>query len=338
MKKLLLLSLICLSQVAQAGVPYSFTYQGKVLNSAGTAPLTSVVSLLLSIYDPTGTCLLYQEQQANIDLSQTNGTFAVQVGSATGSSKRTLLDQGLSLPLIFANNGAILNTATSNCTAGYTPGTNDIRVLRVAVTTGGSTVTISPDLQINAVPNAMVAETLQGQNLTQVMEPAGSLLAFAGPVCPTGYLNANGASVTKSLYSNLFNAIGYSWGGTGANFNLPDLRGRFIRGQDQAAGNDPDRLSRTASATGGNSGDAVGSLQADAFQGHAHPIGFDIGTINNGSDAAGNDFNTMAHGTTGLNGTWNAVNSNAVSSNFGAIRVSTETRSKNVNALYCVKY
>jgi hypothetical protein len=151
-----------------ASVPASFTYQGIVMNSAGTAPLTSVVSLKLSIYDPTGNCLLYQEQQANIDLSQTNGTFAVQVGSATGAVKRTISDQGLAMPSIFANNGQILAASTSNCTAGYTPTSADGRLLRVAVTNGGSTVTISPDLQINSVPNSMVAETLQGYSLAQV--------------------------------------------------------------------------------------------------------------------------------------------------------------------------
>jgi hypothetical protein len=170
MKKILLLIGVLLASTTTfaAGVPASFTYQGIVMNSAGTAPLTSVVSLKLSIYDPTGTCLLYQEQQANIDLSQTNGTFAVQVGSAVGAAKRTGTDQGLAMTSVFANNGQILAASTTNCTTGYTPAANDNRLLRVAVTNGGSTVTISPDLQINAVPNALVAETLQGQTPSQI--------------------------------------------------------------------------------------------------------------------------------------------------------------------------
>jgi hypothetical protein len=137
--------------------------------------LTSVVSLKLSIYDPTGTCLLYQEQQANIDLSQTNGTFAVQVGSALAAAKRTTSDQGLSMPSVFANNGQIIAASTLNCTAGYTPAANDNRLLRVAVTNGGSTVTISPDLQINSVPNSLVAETLQGYTPTTLKTIPGSI-------------------------------------------------------------------------------------------------------------------------------------------------------------------
>jgi hypothetical protein len=171
MKIILMAGLVLFSSTLSfaAGVPSSFTYQGIVMNSAGTAPLTSVVSLKLSLYDPTGTCLLYQEQQANIDLSQTNGTFAIQVGSSVGAAKRVSgTDQGLSMTSVFANNGQILAASTTNCTAGYTPATNDIRLLRVAVTNGGSTVTISPDLQINSVPNSMVAETLQGYTPTQL--------------------------------------------------------------------------------------------------------------------------------------------------------------------------
>jgi hypothetical protein len=186
MKKILLIGLLILPTSAFAGgVPSSFTYQGIVMNSAGTAPLTSVVSLKLSIYDPTAQCLLYQEQQANIDLSQTNGTFAVQVGSGVGSAKRVGgTDQGLAMSSIFANNGQILAASTSNCTAGYTPAANDIRLLRVAVTSGGSTVTISPDLQINSVPNAMVAETLQG------LTPVNLLKNLPGSIGSTGSTSA----------------------------------------------------------------------------------------------------------------------------------------------------
>ncbi len=47
-------------------------------------------------------------------------------------------------------------------------------------------------------------------------------------------------------------------------FNLPDYRGRFLRGVDQGAGRDPDATGRTAPATGGNTGDTVGSIQVEA--------------------------------------------------------------------------
>src|SRR4051812_41745464 len=79
-------------------VPQSFTYQGRFYNAARTAPLSDVVDVVLGIYDPTGTCLLYEESQSNIDLTGTNGLFAVQVGSIQGDAKRVVgSDQNLTM-------------------------------------------------------------------------------------------------------------------------------------------------------------------------------------------------------------------------------------------------
>ncbi len=74
--------------------------------------------------------------------------------------------------------------------------------------------------------------------------------------------------------------IGTSWGGDGiGTFNLPDLRGRLVRGVDGGAGVDPDAATRTEWAAGGNTGDAVGTLQGDEVMSHAHTIvGIDTGS------------------------------------------------------------
>jgi phage-related tail fiber protein len=55
-------------------------------------------------------------------------------------------------------------------------------------------------------------------------------------------------------------------------FNLPDLRGRFVRGWDHGAGHDPEAGTRTSTATGGNTGDAVGTQQGDELQSHTHGV------------------------------------------------------------------
>ena len=68
-----------------------------------------------------------------------------------------------------------------------------------------------------------------------------------GAVVPPGTLLCNGASVLQSAYPQLFVAIGATWGAVDStHFSLPDLRGKFLRGQDGGAGNDPDRASRTS--------------------------------------------------------------------------------------------
>jgi hypothetical protein len=96
-----------------------------------------------------------------VDLSTNKGAFALSVGSALGSSKRTANDPAHTLVQIFSNNPVSISSLTC---AGYTPAAGDARLLRVTVYshTLGTTETLSPDLTIGSVPQASVAESLQG--------------------------------------------------------------------------------------------------------------------------------------------------------------------------------
>nr|DAO97915.1 MAG TPA: tail collar fiber protein [Caudoviricetes sp.] len=90
------------------------------------------------------------------------------------------------------------------------------------------------------------------------MIPSGAVLYFAGKTAPSGWLKANGAAVSRSTYAALFAAIGTTYGtGDGrSTFNLPDLRGEFVRGWDDGRGVDNGRV--------------FGSAQADEFKAHTH--------------------------------------------------------------------
>lgn len=55
--------------------------------------------------------------------------------------------------------------------------------------------------------------------------PAGFFGLWAGSGAPAGWLEADGSSVPVATYPALFNVIGYTYGGAGANFSLPDWRG-----------------------------------------------------------------------------------------------------------------
>lgn len=102
----------------------------------------------------------------------------------------------------------------------------------------------------------------------------GTIIPFAGDLTkiPDGYLYCNGDAVSRETYGRLYSIVLDSWGaGDGLNtFNLPDLRGRFMRGVDNGAGRDPDSGSRDFSNTGGNTGDNVGSVQGESFLSHNH--------------------------------------------------------------------
>ena len=73
--------------------------------------------------------------------------------------------------------------------------------------------------------------------------PTGSVHMMATTTAPSGYLKCNGAAVSRTTYADLFAIIGTTHGeGDGSStFNVPDLRGEFVRGWDDSRGVDSGR-------------------------------------------------------------------------------------------------
>jgi microcystin-dependent protein len=61
--------------------------------------------------------------------------------------------------------------------------------------------------------------------------PAGIINQYGGSVAPDGYLLCNGQSVSTGAYPALFAAIGYTYGGSGSSFNIPNLQNRVPVGR-----------------------------------------------------------------------------------------------------------
>lgn len=141
---------------------------------------------------------------------------------------------------------------------------------------------------------------------------SGAVAHFAMNTAPTGWLKANGAAVSRTTYAALFAAIGTTFGvgDGGTTFNLPDLRGEFIRSWDDARGVD--------------SGRAIGTAQAQDTQPHVHAA------------PSGYQFSLYA-GVSG-GGSLNGAGSNFAYSTNTASFGTTETRPRNVSLLACIKY
>lgn len=122
--------------------------------------------------------------------------------------------------------------------------------------------------KIGAVPFAVEAERAADltPNASHLLVPPGTVVAFAGDRVPAGWLLCDGTAVSQTMYPALFLAIGTAHGSGGATgmFNLPDYRGRFLRGLDGMAGRDANSATRTAANIGGNTGNTVGSIEDDA--------------------------------------------------------------------------
>jgi microcystin-dependent protein len=83
--------------------------------------------------------------------------------------------------------------------------------------------------------------------------PAGAVFHFAATTAPAGYLVCDGSAYATTVYPDLFAVVGYTFGGAGGTFNVPDLTGAFVRG------------------VGGNSA-AFGQIQADGISAHNHGV------------------------------------------------------------------
>ena len=184
---------------------------------------------------------------------------------------------------------------------------------RVVLLTGAQTVrgvkTFSDGLK-TATPAAAsndtsVATTEFVRQAVDSSVPSGAVMHFAMQSAPTGWLKANGAAVSRTQYPALFAAIGTTYGaGDGlTTFNLPDLRGEFVRGWD-----DGRRVDR---------GRVFGSSQADELKAHTHG-----GVAVNGADT---DRGTMPSSFS-IDGVGQTASTGG-----------TETRPRNIALLACIK-
>lgn len=185
--------------------------------------------------------------------------------------------------------------------------------------------------------------TSQGLTAAPVNFPSGTVIPFAGENVPTGWALCDGSVISREDFAGLYAAIGDAWGnGDGSTtFHLPDLRGRFLRGTDNSAGRDPNSITRTSSNSGGNSGDAVGSVQSHDFSQHDHgggshqhytPYFSDNGFPDGAADRTNSYY--LMHPARGTDYRWlsNTPNQTVINNEGGA-----ENRPINANVNYIIK-
>jgi len=154
--------------------------------------------------------------------------------------------------------------------------------------------------------------------------PVGSVMGWATATPPTGFLECDGAAVSRATYSDLFGVLAETYGaGDGSTtFNLPDYRGKFLRGWDHGATNDPDALARTDRGDT-TTGDAVGTNQLGETAAHTHGVDtYGYGGADIHSRISSND----------TGGTLYA--DEAITNSTGG----NETRPLNINIMHIIRY
>ena len=201
LKKILALGSCLISLTAQAAqeAPQTFTFDGRAYsNATATTPLLDTINVRVQILNQAQDCILYEEQQS-VSTTATDGYFTIQVGSATGSAKRSALDSAHAMALVYSNtSGAITGKLVSNgaaCT--YTPAAAQARYVRVLMTPSDNvTRTISPNMALDSVPSAVIAE--RAENLQGLY--------------PTDLLNVNNSTavLTQANAENVFSSTNYA--------------------------------------------------------------------------------------------------------------------------------
>jgi len=173
----------------------------------------------------------------------------------------------------------------------------------------------------------------------------GTVLPFAVNTAPVGWLACNGAAVSRTTYADLFAAIGNTFGsGDGSTtFNVPDLRGEFIRGWDDGRGIDSGR------SFGSSQSDLIvnhthsGTTNTDGAHIHSTRLGNDDDQNFTGGVSSGTnrqrppaDAGTRGPGRYPVDTTLSEHNHGFTTGNPSASSGS-ETRPTNVALLYCIK-
>lgn len=164
--------------------------------------------------------------------------------------------------------------------------------------------------------------------------PIGSMVAWPTSSAPTGWLECDGSAVSRTTYATLFALIGddYGAGDGSTTFNLPDLRGEFIRGWDHGKGSDPNAGTRTNRGDG-TTGDNVGTKQADEFELHGHPARFSYADSSQLDTTGGITVNGGANtNVAAFTGTPTASQGQQIGGSGGS-----ETRPRNVNMMYIIR-
>ena len=171
--------------------------------------------------------------------------------------------------------------------------------------------------------------------------PTGTILTFGASNPPSGFLECNGSAISRSTYASLFSILSTTHGaGDGSStFNIPDLRGQFVRGWDNSAGVDASR--------------AFGSSQTDQNKNHTHTtdsqsltgsVSHLSGSLaNNPGSASGiitklsptSAIGARSSGSANASGiSIDATHSHTISSSGGG----TEARPKNIALMYIIKF
>ena len=294
------------------------------LNSGSSDPTTTVA---YKIWVDTSTNLLKIRNSSNngwlVLGSLTDAAHINNFGLATKASPTLTGDVTLS-------NGSLIMS-----------GTGKKLKLPVATTTERDGLTAATgDILFNSTTTSFEGYNASAWGELAAGVPVGTILTFGASTPPSGFLECNGSAISRSTYASLFSILSTTHGaGDGSStFNLPDLRGQFVRGWANTGSTDAGRV--------------FGSTQTDQNKNHTHTTdstsltggirkisegflagGSATGVFTKTSD--GNNSITGASSTSPVGGVdFDGTHTHTISSSGGG----TEARPTNLALMYIINF
>jgi len=175
--------------------------------------------------------------------------------------------------------------------------------------------------------------------------PSGAVFCIAVASVPSGYLECNGAAVSRTTYAALFAVIGTQYGSTNStNFKVPDLRGEFVRGFDNGRGVDSGRSVASSQSAQNQSHNHSASATSTAGA-HSHSLNYQRKHVEDTGTAAITDIRREGGDGDGgsqtfTNDTTSGFMNNAtvsVSTSVSIGNQGSEARPRNIAMMYVIK-
>jgi hypothetical protein len=153
--------------VAQTG-PQGITLEGNIITASNLPEEASSVSFTIQIKSPgVENCVLYQESQT-LNMTNSGGVFALSIGA--GVRPGSGYEATSSLKSAFKNAGGTISGLTCASGSSFTPAASDKRVVMITFDDGSGAQSITQALDVQTVPYAMYADTLQGKTPTDLIQ------------------------------------------------------------------------------------------------------------------------------------------------------------------------
>jgi microcystin-dependent protein len=147
--------------------------------------------------------------------------------------------------------------------------------------------TSTPTFKLDVSGDARITSNLTVNGSFNIT-PAGSIMIWSTNTAPSGWLLCDGTSYSTTAQATLFAVIAYTYGGSGANFNVPNMKQRVPVGRDT--------IDASFNTIGYTSGAKTHTLTEAEMPSHTHDYKFPSGqaTQGGGGDIVAEDNFSLA--------------------------------------------